>query len=81
MSSTPLDFLLPLTIARWPVGPSRPDGRTDLALSRPAWPCYACQSRVVACGDTGDRPVVKATHSRVLSAKLESVVIVFHYAA
>ena len=80
LSSTPLDFSLPLTIAHWPVGRSRSDGRADLALSRLAWPCYAGQSRTVAFGDAGDHPVVKATHSRVLSAKLESVVIVLRCA-
>ena len=81
MSSTSLDFPLPLTIARWPVGPSRFDGRVDLALSRLAWSCYASQSHAIVRGDAGDCPVEKATHSRVLSAKLESVVIVLRCAA
>ena len=81
MGSTTLDFLRLLTITRWPVGPSRSDGRADLALGRLAWPCCAGQSHAVARGDAGVRSITKATHFRVLSAKLESIVIVFRYAA
>ena len=52
----------------WP-----PVGRRGRAVPARATPSHA--------GDVGDLPVVKETHSRVLSAKLEYVVIVFRCAA